>query len=41
VLQDKTKWPISIRLPQEAVDAVRATVPPQRETFLPLNRSSV
>ena len=41
VLQDKTDWPITIRLPLEPIEAVRAMALPKRETLLPLHRSSV
>ncbi len=41
VVQEKTDWPITIRLPTEAIEAARATVPPDREVFLPLHKSSV
>jgi len=37
IRQSKTEWPIVIRLPPQAIEAVLATVPPRRELFLPFS----
>jgi integrase len=41
VCQEKTKVPISIELPQDAIDAIAATYPERRELLFPLRRKQV
>jgi site-specific recombinase XerD len=41
IRQAKTDWPVIVTLPVSAVEAVRATVPPRRELFLPIHRSTL
>lgn len=41
VRQSKTDNPVVIRLPADAVAAVQDTLPPERERFLPMHRSSL
>ena len=41
VRQSKTDYPVTVSLPPDAIDAVRATLPPDRERFLPIHRSTL
>jgi hypothetical protein len=41
VRQAKTDWPVTVILPADAIEAVRATVPPMRPLFLPVKRATI